>query len=99
MTRDEFWNLISESKAHAGQNVDAQYDYLEKQLTAVLSNPDCVGVYIWQFCDIRVNREWFEKRPRTRNNKGIVDEFRRRKLAYDSVKEIFGSVGNYWEER
>ena len=35
MTRDEFWNLIAESKVQAGQNVDAQYDYLEEKLTAM----------------------------------------------------------------
>lgn len=35
MTRDEFWSLIAESKAHAGQNVEAQYDCLSKKLTAM----------------------------------------------------------------
>ncbi len=28
-------------------------------------------------------------RPRTMNNKGIVDEYRRPKLAYEAVKKIF----------
>lgn len=63
---------------------------LEKQLTAVLDYRDCIGVYIWQFCDIRISDEWFGGRPRTMNNKGIVDEFRRKKLAYNVVKKIFG---------
>jgi beta-glucuronidase len=31
------------------------------------------------------------------NNKGIVDEYRRRKLAYDVVKKIYRSYGNYFE--
>ncbi len=53
-----------------------------------------LGVYIWQFCDVRVSEEWFGTRPRTMNNKGIVDEYRRRKLAYDVVKRIFESYGN-----
>lgn len=75
-----------------------QRDTLTKQLTEVLSYEDCVGLYIWQFSDVRVNREWFEKRPRTRNNKGIVDEYRRRKLAYDAVKEIFHRYGDYRNE-
>ncbi len=66
-----------------------QREALQKQLNAVLHYPDCSGVYIWQFCDIRISEEWFGTRPRTMNNKGIVDEFRRRKLAYDVVKEIF----------
>lgn len=62
---------------------------LKKQLTAILSHPDISGVYIWQFCDVRVSDEWFAGRPRTMNNKGIVDEYRRRKLAYNIVKDIF----------
>ena len=62
---------------------------LEKQLEAVLGYKDCIGVYIWQFCDIRISDEWFGGRPRTMNNKGIVDEFRRKKLAYNVVKKIY----------
>lgn len=62
---------------------------LEKQITAVLAQKDCIGIYIWQFCDIRVSEEWFSGRPRTMNNKGIVDEFRRRKLCYDVVKRLY----------
>ena len=47
------------------------------------------GRFIWQFCDVRVSSEWFAGRPREMNNKGIVDEYRRPKLAYEKVKEIF----------
>ncbi len=65
---------------------------LEKQLTAVLSYKDCMGVYIWQFCDIRISDECFAGRPRTMNNKGIVDEYRRAKLAYDVVKRIYHEI-------
>lgn len=85
------------SPDHDHWTEEYQQEALEKQLTEVMDYKDCMGLYIWQFCDVRVNREWFEKRPRTRNNKGIVDEFRRRKLAYDSVKRIFENCGNYWE--
>ena len=67
-----------------------QAEALEKQLKAVLVHEDCTGVYIWQFCDIRVSDEWFGGRPRTMNNKGVVDEYRRRKMAYNVVKRIFG---------
>lgn len=62
---------------------------LTQQLTAVLQDPDCTGVYIWQYADTRVSREWFASRPRSYNNKGIVDEYRRAKLAYAQVKRIF----------
>lgn len=66
-----------------------QMHTIEKQLTAVLEHEDCSGVYIWQFCDCRVSDSWFATRPRTMNNKGIVDEYRRPKLAYEMVKKIF----------
>lgn len=62
---------------------------MEKQISTVLEYPNCSGIYIWQFCDIRISEEWFGVRPRTMNNKGIVDEYRRRKLSYDVVKRLF----------
>ncbi len=72
-----------------------QAETLEKQIKAVLSYEDCCGIYIWQFCDIRISEECFSGRPRTMNNKGVVDEYRRRKLAYHKVKELFASYPDY----
>ena len=66
-----------------------QQKALSEQLTGVLSHPDCSGVYIWQFSDIRISEEWWGGRPRTMNNKGVVDEYRRPKLCYETVKRIF----------
>ena len=74
-----------------------QVQALEEQLNAILSYDDCSGVYIWQFCDVRVTNDWWNTRPRTMNNKGIVDEYRRPKLAYETVKKIFSSVDTYRE--
>ena len=48
-------------------------------------------------CDVRVTNDWWNTRPRTMNNKGIVDEYRRPKLAYETVKKIFSSVDTYRE--
>ena len=70
-----------------------QAQALEKQLSAILSQEGCSGVYIWQFCDCRVCDSWFHIRPRTMNNKGVVDEYRRPKLAYETVKKMFGGAG------
>ena len=42
-----------------------------------------------QFADVRVSEEWARARPKTMNNKGIVDNWRRPKLAYATVKRIF----------
>ena len=68
---------------------------LEDQITAVLEQEGCSGIFIWQFCDVRISNEWFSNRPRTMNNKGIVDEYRRRKLSYDVVKRLYHSYSNY----
>ncbi|MDD7738514.1 MAG: glycoside hydrolase family 2 TIM barrel-domain containing protein [Fusicatenibacter sp.] len=68
---------------------------LEDQMMAVLEQEGCSGVFLWQFCDVRISPEWFSNRPRTMNNKGIVDEYRRRKLSYDVVKRIFHSYPDY----
>ncbi len=74
-----------------------QAEALEQQITAVFEQEGCSGIYIWQFCDVRVCDSWFSIRPRTMNNKGIVDEYRRPKLSYEVVKRLYGSRGNYRE--
>ena len=66
-----------------------QAQAIEKQLKAILSHEGTSGVYLWQFCDCRVCDSWFSTRPRTMNNKGIVDEYRRPKLAFETVKRIY----------
>lgn len=64
---------------------------LTEQITSILSDEELSGVIIWQYADCRVDKGWFHGRPGCRNNKGIVDIYRREKLAYNSVKEIFHS--------
>ena len=66
-----------------------QAEALESQLSAVLSSPFASGVFIWQFADIRISEEWWHGRPRTMNNKGIFDEYRRAKLCLEVVKRLF----------
>ena len=74
---------------HSKWTEEYQAEALEQQISAVMNYENCSGVYIWQFCDIRVSEEWFGGRPRTMNNKGVVDEYRRPKLCYDVVKRLF----------
>ena len=74
---------------HSHWTEEYQAETLREQVTAVLAHPDCVGLYIWQYCDIRISEEWWGGRPRTMNNKGLVDEFRRHKLCYDVVKDLY----------
>lgn len=62
---------------------------LEKQLGAILAHAGTSGVYVWQYCDCRVCDSWFNVRPRTMNNKGILDEYRRPKMSYVVVQRIF----------
>ncbi len=68
---------------------ERQCDILNEQLDAILGMDRVSGAYIWQFCDVRVAEEWAHTRPRTMNNKGIVDNWRRPKMSYAVVKEQF----------
>lgn len=67
-----------------------QADYLDIVCRKVVENPDITGVALWQFCDIRTYQgPGCMGRPRGFNNKGTVDEYRRPKKAFDTVKSIF----------
>jgi beta-glucuronidase len=77
---------------------EGQAHILDKSLEVYLHHPRIMGAAIWQFCDIRVSaeRNGHPKnsydpmgRPRCMNNKGIVDEYRRPKLAYQTVRMRF----------
>jgi beta-glucuronidase len=69
---------------------DYQNEYLDYTLKLFLSDKRLAGTFIWQYCDIRVCEEHIMGRPRGFNNKGIVDEYRRPKTAYKTVKERYG---------
>ncbi|GHU75923.1 beta-glucuronidase [Spirochaetia bacterium] len=69
---------------------DFQAEHLDYTLKLFLADPRIVGTYIWQYCDIRVGWDSMG-RPRGFNNKGIVDEYRRPKLAYKTVKEHYSN--------
>lgn len=66
-----------------------QREYLEYTLDLFMNDPDIIGTYIWQYCDIRTAREMEMGRPRSFNNKGLVNEYRNPKLAYWKVKEMY----------
>ncbi len=68
---------------------ERQAEILEAQIKAVFAHKETCGLFIWQFCDCRISEECFYGRPRTMNNKGVVDEYRRKKMAYDTVKRLF----------
>ncbi len=66
-----------------------QAEILDHALKTYLNHPAVSGAAIWQFADCRVTEEnqWWFPRPRTYNNKGTVDEYRRPKLCYEIVKK------------
>lgn len=74
-----------------------QADLLDKSLEIFLNHPRISGTTIWQFCDVRVTFGWFGSRPRSMNNKGTVDEYRRPKAAYESVKLRMAEAVDKWE--
>lgn len=72
---------------------ERQADIIEENLQAYLSREFISGMYIWQFSDCRVTEEkvgplW---RVTTQNLKGVVDVYRRPKLAYEIVKKLYTS--------
>jgi len=71
-----------------------QANLIRDSLEVYMNDARICGVFIWQFADCRVTEEggWFATRARCHNNKGIVDEYRRPKMAYDTVKDMFGKL-------
>lgn len=76
---------------HAKWSEERQADILDETLAVYMHDERITGVFIWQFCDCRVTSEgdWFQSRVREHNNKGVVDEYRRPKLAYQVVRRRF----------
>ncbi len=68
---------------------ERQADILTEQLQAVHADTRLSGSFIWQFADVRVSESWAMSRPKTMNNKGIVDDCRHPKAAYLTVREIY----------
>lgn len=77
-----------------------QCDVLDETLRVYLNHPDIAGATIWQFCDVRVTDNWSPtRRPRNMNNKGTVDEFRRPKLAYETVKKRMLEAADLYDKK
>jgi beta-glucuronidase len=72
---------------HPKWSEEYQAETLDEALRVFLNHPGVVGTAIWQFSDVRATQGLWNVRPREYNNKGIVDEYRRAKLAYDVVKK------------
>ena len=67
---------------------ELQVDILSESIE-IFADLSLAGVLVWQFADIRVSAERALYRPRCFNNKGLVDENRRKKPSFKSVREKF----------
>ncbi|MEA1996322.1 MAG: glycoside hydrolase family 2 TIM barrel-domain containing protein [Gemmatimonadota bacterium] len=86
------------SPTHAKWTEEYQAELHDESLRIYLNHPKISGALIWQFSDIRVSPGFWYGRPRTANNKGIVDEYRRPKLSYDIVKKRMSDARKKWDE-
>jgi len=82
-------------RSHCKWSEERQADLIRDNLEVYMNDNRICGVFIWQFADCRVTEEgeWFTTRARCHNNKGVVDEYRRPKMAYDTVKYMFDKYG------
>lgn len=71
---------------------ERQAEILDRQLKDLCAKARISGTYIWQFADVRVADEWAMRRPKAQNNKGVVDLYRRPKLAYKTVQENYTAL-------
>ncbi len=87
---DGYYGLRDPLRARGTE--ERQADILEANLAAYAARPYLSGMLIWQFCDCRVTEgtDWLITRAGTQNSKGVVDRYRRPKLAYETVKRFFG---------
>jgi beta-galactosidase/beta-glucuronidase len=74
---------------------DRQADILHELITKYSLLDFLSGLIVWQYCDCRVDNEWTMNRPKTQNNKGVVDIYRQPKIAYYAVKDCFCFIDNY----
>ena len=67
-----------------------QAELLSECVEYALENDDCAGISIWHFADTRsyVSGPHIFGRARGFNNKGILDEYRRPKLAWNAVTAL-----------
>lgn len=84
---------LRDSTANRGTE-ERQAMIMEQNLSAYTTKSYLSGMLIWQFSDCRVSEgtDWLITRAGTQNSKGIVDRYRRPKLAYQTVKDYYGRL-------
>lgn len=78
---------------HDDENIVWSEEYQAREIGRCLKvfheNEAVVGSFIWQFCDMRTCLQAGLNRARGYNNKGIVNEYRKPKMAYYEAKKLF----------
>ena len=87
--------------AHDHEDMVGSEEYQAKLIEYCLKTfhncPAIVGSFIWQFCDSRTCRRAGLDRARGFNNKGILNEYRKPKLAYYAAQRLYQSFANETE--
>ena len=76
---------------HSGRRWSEEYQsqLITAAFELIKSNSRYSGVLFWQFCNTQVDdNERIMMRPRGFNNKGLVDEYRKPKLAWYDLKKL-----------
>lgn len=71
-----------------------QAAHLTAQIGHMRENEHVAGCFVWQYCDTLSNPERAVRRPREMNNKGILDEYRRPKLAYMTISTTYDVIAS-----
>ncbi|MBQ2967816.1 MAG: beta-glucuronidase [Clostridia bacterium] len=78
---------------HDDENILWSEEYQAKLISYCLElfhkTPAMAGTFIWQFCDIRTSKDMGLNRARSFNNKGLLNEYRKPKLAYRAAKNLY----------
>ncbi|MEX2682134.1 MAG: glycoside hydrolase family 2 protein [Candidatus Sigynarchaeota archaeon] len=76
---------------------DYQAEFLKYYISECMKHDDFIGgTWTWMYSDTRVDLpDRPDGRPRSYNNKGMVDEFRSPKLAYGVIRDLYAR----WKEK
>ena len=81
---------------HVPWSEEFQAEYISLVVKSVLDNPNWSGFILWMFCNANTYTGTVYKtgRPRGYNNKGLLDEYRRPKRAWNTLKNII----HHWKQ-
>ena len=89
---DRVYLYGSHDRAAAQWSEEFQAEYLAEVIRQVFASPDLCGLAIWQFNDAK---SYLRKgsnircKPLAQNLAGVFDQYRRPKLAAETVKKLF----------